>query len=218
MSEWFLSLGPVEWFREQFEGCPEDALTCDSISAQELFRFVLIAWVVAAVVLIALDRLGSGLWGRSRPLAQEPPQLARSWRWGRKPPPANYSLLPPGTTVQSAAPTLPETTPVERPVLPALPVGGAVVPGAASTVTLIDPGSDVSDNEYWNTFAGSVSPIFGHENDDRLGRGNAPERYNPISGRVESLRRDQDAAELYWDWAPESVATIGDDLVEEEEE
>lgn len=160
MSEWFLSLGPVEWFREQFEGCPEDALTCDSISAQELFRFVLIAWVVAAVVLIALDRLGSGLWGRSRPLAQEPPQLARSWRWGRKPPPANYSLLPPGTTVQSAAPTLPETTPVERPVLPALPVGGAVVPGAASTVTLIDPGSDVSDNEYWNTFAGSVSPIL----------------------------------------------------------
>ena len=54
MSEWFLSLGPVEWFREQFEGCPEDALTCDSISAQELFRFVLIAWVVAAVVLICL--------------------------------------------------------------------------------------------------------------------------------------------------------------------
>ena len=216
MSEWFLSLGPVEWFREQFEGCPEDALNCDSISAQELVRFVLIAWLVAAVVLIALDRLGNGLWGRSRPLAQEPPTLARSWRWGRKTPPANYSLLPPGTTIPSVAPTLPETTPTERPSLPALPAA-TTAPGQTATITLLSPGSELADSAYWNTFAGSASPIFGHENDDCLKRGKSPERYNPIRGRVETLRRDRDAAELRWEWTPESVATVGFDDTGEEE-
>ena len=148
MNEWFQSLGPVQWFRDQFAECPEGAVNCDSITAPDMFQLVLVAWAVAAVALIALDRLGSGLFGRSRPLAQEPPAKARTWRWGRQTPPENYSLLPPGTAVQRSAPTpVLEMEVVDR---PALTTGETDEPvGSVSAVQL--PGAEVSNDAFWGS-------------------------------------------------------------------
>ena len=108
MSEAFNSFGPVEWFSEQFA----------DPSAASMFRLVLIAWAVLALVSIVLDRFGSLLLGRSRPLAQHPPERARAWRWGQRTPPENYSLLPPGI---AGVPRLEPEVPIERPL--ALPPG-----------------------------------------------------------------------------------------------
>ena len=230
MSEWFLSLPPVEWFREQFQECPEGAIDCDSITAQEMFQFVLLAWLVAAAVLIVLDRVGAGALGRSRPLAQVPPERARLWRWGRKTAPANYSLLPPGSTVAVAAPPQIAIEPVPRPQLSTAetidlsespnttidlenlpqPVPAYVSPIAANP--------DLPDEAFWQTLASASAPIFGLENDALLREGTAPERYNPITGRVESLLRDSEAEELLWPWLPSSTTIVGKSNTEEEEE
>lgn len=207
MREWLLSLGPVEWFRDQFAECPEGALDCDSIGAPDLFRFVLIAWAVAAVALIALDRLGSGLFGRSRPLAQEPPAKARAWRWGRQAPPENYSLLPPGTTVQqSEPPPVLAMAPVDR---PALTTSTPDQP-AQSLSSVALPGGEVSNDAFWKALAVSSAPLFGLENQERLNSGLHPERYNPVTGRVETLDRDE-MGQISWAWSPESTTVIGDE-------
>ena len=228
MSEWFQSLPPVEWFREQFQECPEGALDCDSISAQELFQFVLLAWLVAAAVLIVMDRFGGSLLGRSRPLAQEPPERARLWRWGRKTAPANYSLLPPGTTVAVAPPPELVMGQVARPELATIDLSD----NAESHIDLdeipateyaylygasLEAKANLPDDAFWQTLASATAPVFGLENDELLRRGSAPERYNPITGRVESLLRDSDASELVWPWVPSSATIVGAELDEEEE-
>lgn len=215
MSEWFQSLGPVEWFREQFAGCPEGVTDCDSISAQDMFQFVLIAWLIAAVVLIALDRLGSGLFGRSRPLAQVPPTRARTWRWRRQTPPENYSLLPPGTALPTPeqAPSIDLVETVNRPELTTRseaatqPNASANVPSAVSSGSLI--GATITNAELWRAYSNDPVPTFGLENQERLAQGLAPERYNPVSGRVESLHRNTETAEILWPGTPQSVTTIG---------
>ena len=204
MSEWFQSLGPVQWFRDQFAQCPETATSCDSIAAADMFQLVLLAWLVAAVVLIGLDRLGSGLLGRSRPLAQVPPARARTWRWGRKTPPENYSLLPPGTTVQPNNPPVLETEPLDRPALNA----AVDEPTEPSSVIHL-PDSELPDNAFWLALSTTAAPLFGSENTEGLRSGRAPERYNPVRVQVESLQRD-DSGEISWPSTPRSTTVLGD--------
>ena len=191
MSEAFDSFGPVEWFRDQFV----DA------SAASMFRLVLISWFVAALVLIALDRAGSVLLGRSRPLAQHPPERARAWRWGRKTPPPDYSLLPPGV---SAPPRVQATIDVHRPL--ALPAG------QEGQAFIADPTFDIDDSAFWRLFAEDDAPMFGFENGTLLGKGEPPERYNPITGRIEALVRSVDDATVAWPDAAESSLIIGGEV------
>jgi hypothetical protein len=192
MSDWFNDLGAVEWFRDQFDP--------DTVTAWSIFRLMLLSWVFAAVAFIGLDRLSTALLGRSQPLAQEPPVRARTWRWGRKTPPRNYSLMPPGTTVESEVPFIAAPFPLERPL--ALEAG-------EMRVRLPDPALPLGDDDFWRLFADDTAPVFGFENGTRLGKGAAPERYNPITGRVESLERNERAGTLSWAWAPDDPHVVG---------
>ena len=190
MSEWFNSLGPVMWFTEQFE----------DPTAAALFRLVLISWAVAAAAYIGLDRLGSLLLGRSRPLAQAPPSRARAWRWGRSEPPTNYSLLPPGTVVQTA-PVVSRGANLDRP--------SAVAAGMlAHTIRVPDPAGPLDDDAFWQLFDEQSAPLFGYENGLRLRDGDAPQRYNPVTRRVESLERHRDEGILLWGWSPGTTTIV----------
>lgn len=194
MSDWFNDLGPVQWFGEQFE----------DPTAWSIFRLMLLSWVFAAAAFIGLDRVGTVLLGRSRPLAQEPPVRARTWRWGRRTPPANFSLLPPGSTIESTVPVVAAPVALARPQMLEL--------GAGTTATqpiLPDPGLPLDDDAFWRLFADDDAPVFGYENGLRLGNGQAPERYNPITGRVEKLRRSEAAGTLSWSWLPDDPHVIG---------
>jgi hypothetical protein len=189
MSEAFNSFGPVEWFSEQFA----------DPSAASMFRLVLVVWAVLALVSIVLDRLGSLLLGRSRPLAQHPPERARAWRWGQLTPPENYSLLPPGI---AGIPRLEPEVPLERPL--------ALPPGDEQLILQIpDESIALDDDAFWRLFADDSAPIFGFENGARIARGSAPERYNPITGRVEQLVRNADGSTLSWSWGVDGSLTIG---------
>ena len=195
MNEWFQALGPVEWFTSQFE----------DPTAASLFRLVLISWAVAAVAYVGLDRLGSVLLGRSRPLAQTPPERARAWRWGRSVPPENYSLLPPGTTVQ-ATPivSMGEGANLDRPT--------AVAAGMlAHTIRVPDPAGPLEDADFWQLFDEESAPLFGYENGLRLRDGEAPERYNPITRHVESLERHREEGILLWSWSPSTTTIVEGD-------
>ena len=192
MSDWFTSLGPVVWFGEQFT----DA------SAWSVFRLMLLSWVFAAAAFIGLDRLGAMLLGRSRPLAHEPPERARSWRWGTGAPPPNYSLLPPGTMVESTVPVITTAAAVDRPL--ALMAGDTT-----PIVRLPDPALPLDDEAFWRLFADDEAPIFGFENGTRLSKGEAPERYNPVTGYLESLQRDQHGGTLHWEWQPDDPIIVG---------
>ena len=189
MSDAFNSFGPVEWFSEQFA----DA------SAASMFRLVLVVWAVLALVSIVLDRFGSLLLGRSRPLAQHPPERARAWRWGQRTPPENYSLLPPGI---AAVPRLEPEVPIERPL--ARPRGDE-----QPILQIPDESIALDDDTFWRLFADDSAPIFGFENGARIERGSAPERYNPITGRVEQLVRNADDSTLSWSWSADGSLTIG---------
>lgn len=192
--DWFNDFGPVEWFNEQFVD-PD---------AWSIFRLMLLSWAVAGAAFIGLDRISTVLLGRSRPLAQEPPIRARTWRWGRQTPPRNYSLMPAGTTVQSTVPLVEAPVPLERPL-------AALLSGApsATQIRLPDPSLPMDDDAFWRLFADDTAPVFGFENGTRLGKGEAPERYNPITGRVESLERDQEAGTLLWAWQPDDPYVVG---------
>lgn len=217
MTEWFLSLGPVEWFREQFADCPEGADSCEPLTASDLFGLVLVSWAALAVILIVLDRLRAAVDGRSRPLAQVPPQRARTWRWGRKTPPTDYSLLPAGTVVSRPQPPRIVVTPTTRPL--ALP-SGQVPQDTPPQRIGPDPSIELDDEDFWRLFTGDDASLFGSENESRLRDGLAPERYNPISGRVEPLLRDQVEAALIWPWptADKIVVVVPDEPVVGEEE
>lgn len=219
MTDWFLSLGPVEWFRDQFTDCPEGAGSCEALTASDLFGLVLVSWLVLAVVLVALDRLRSAVDGRSRPLAQIPPERARTWRWGRKTPPPDFSLLPAGTVVsRPQAPQL-AVAATARPL--ALP--SAEVSHDAHTLWIgPDPGVELDDTDFWQLFSRDDATVFGMENTSRLRNGKAPERYNPVSGRVEPILRNQTEATLLWPWPTAHKVVVGapDDrpaMYEEEE-
>lgn len=193
MSDAFNEFGPVVWFQDQFI----DA------SAESLFRLVLLSWLVFAIVLIASDRLGAALLGRSRPLAQHPPVRARAWRWGRRTPPANFSLLPPGV---SPAPTIETGQLVGRPLaLPAatLQPDGDDVDAESAMWTTLD------DADFWRLQSVDERPIFGFENGTRLGKGDAPQRYNPVVGRVETLTRNSDDGSVAWPQTAANVLVIG---------
>lgn len=201
MSDAFNEFGPVEWFREQFV----DA------SAASLFRLVILSWLVAALVWIAADRLGSVLLGRSRPLAQEPPVRARAWRWGRRTPPPNYSLLPPGV---AAVPVVASAVVVERPTtspLAELPLASQPIGEVSFDDPIPDPSIALDDPEFWKLFADQESPLFGFENATKLSHGEAPERYNPVIGRVEQLARDREQSTISWPHEADSTLLIGRD-------
>jgi len=220
MMEFFDSLPPVRWFREQFINCPELATDCEGLTASDLFRFVILAWVFAAVVFIAMDRLGASILGRSRPLAQEPPERARTWRWRRRtPPPPNYSLLPAGTVVQSAPPQ-----PVAMVEQAPRPIDLTPVEGKPDEIELEvasrlpDPGIDVDDNDYWRLVGTEPAPFFGLENAARLSDGDAPERFNPVLGRVETLSRAPDDNTLWWPEMADDVLDLREIEHDETEE
>lgn len=204
MIEFLENLPPVRWFLDQFAPCPELDPTCEPLTAAGLFRFVLLAWVVAAAVFILADRFGSLVLGRSRPLAQEPPERARTWRWRAKSSiPTNYSRLPAGTVVDDNQPALSmrETTLVV-PELPALASDVAVEPVVAEPTPepelLPDATINLADSAYWQLVADRATPAFGLENVERLKNGEAPERFNPVLGRVETLQRNSGEAALSW--------------------
>jgi hypothetical protein len=181
----------LEWLRELFT----DA------SAESMFRWVIVAWAILVLAMVVMDRFGSGLLGRSRPLVQAPPERARTWRWGRRTPPTTYSLLPTGTTlpgVSSAASTPAESIPLSTRPLAAIP--------ERSSASMVVP-----NLVYWQDAADPVAPLFGYENNERLGNGEAPERYNPITGRVEALDRDERTGRLYWPGDSESPNRLGVD-------
>ena len=194
MSEWFNDLGLVQWFTDQFT----------DTDAASLFRLVLISWGVAAAAYIGLDRLGSVLLGRSRPLAQTPPTRARAWRWGRSEPPANYSLLPPGVTATAPRPALSTGAALDRPT--------AVAAGMlATTIAVPDPAGPLDDAEFWQMFDEESAPLFGYENGLRLRNGEAPERYNPVTRSAEPLQRHRDEGVLLWGWSPGATTVVEGD-------
>lgn len=194
MSEWFNSLGPVEWFGAQFE----------DPTAASIFRLVLISWGVAAAAFIGLDRVSAILLGRSRPLVQAPPERARGWRWGSQQAPANYSLLPAGTVIDSV-PALPAGPELDRPS----PVAAGML---AETIRVPDPAGPLEDADFWRLFDEERAPLFGFENGLRLRDGKAPERFNPVTRKVESLERYREDGILLWTWSPESTTIIEGDL------
>ncbi len=197
MTDDIADFGPVSWMGDLFENA----------TAESMYRWVILAWVVAVVAFVALDRLGSGLLGRSRPLVQPPPVRARAWRWGRRTPPPQYSLLPPGAIAPEATPARPaiESIPiVERRALPPAPTD-------EDQPSTIPPRPWLSDAEYWPTLADDVAPVFGYENNPRLAQGQAPERFNPVTGRVESLDRNPLDGALVWPGTESARLVVGPD-------
>ena len=190
--------GPVSWIRDLFE----------TATAESMYRWVLLVWIVVVVVLVALDRLGTALLGRSRPLVQPPPPRARAWRWGRGTPPPTYSLLPPGSVVPTrhaiAAPS--ESIPLVAPRA----LGAGPPPIEPEAGTIISPRPWLSDSEFWSTTVDPLEPLFGYENLTRLEAGLPPERFNPISGRVEVLERDQATGAVRWPCQSDIVAHVVD--------
>jgi hypothetical protein len=188
MSDSINESGFIEWLRELFVGA----------DAESMFRWVIVAWLVLVAAMVVLDRLGAGLLGRSRPLEQAPPERARTWRWGRRTPPPTYSLLPTGTIDERAhqAPAIRESIPLSTRPLAALPAP------SAAPILLANP-------DYWRAAANPAAPHFGYENTERLERGTAPERYNPVTGRVESLDRDESTGILIWPGDAEAPLAVG---------
>jgi len=179
-------LGPVEWLRELFA----DA------SAESMFRWMLVAWLVLVVAAIVLDRISALLLGRSRPLTQEPPALARTWRWRRRQlPPSTYSMLPSGTL---ATPRPGATRPRSIPLSNRTP---AVVEEAPRDPLMLERPA-IPDQEYWEDMADLATPVFGSENNARLELGRPPERFNPVTGRVEELLRDTSSGTVRWSSDP----------------
>jgi hypothetical protein len=195
MSEAIDDFGPIEWLRELFA----DA------SAESMYRWMLAAWLVAAAVLIALDRVGWSLQGRSKTRTQTPPRLARLWRWRRADPPATYSMLPSRTVVfEGSTPRLPQSIPLAR----SAPIEDAeIVVAANGTDVLVEDGTGerlmlapgpMPNDRYWRSAADRREPIYGLENHVRLEIGRPPERYNPVSDRIETLERDPDTGIASW--------------------
>lgn len=173
----------VEWVRELFA----------DPSAESMIRWMLVAWLVATIGIILLDRLGSTLLGRSKPLTQEPPALARTWRWRRHTSlPTSYSMMPAGTLVTPPPSTAPESIPLaterpeleieEQPVAPLIPSNRP----------------DIADNRFWEGLVSTTHPLFGYENTARLELGRPPERFNPVLGRVEQIDRDPATGAISW--------------------
>ena len=128
---------------------------------------------------------------------------------GRRIPPPNYSLLPPGV---AAPPQLMMATSVDRPArnpLAELPVDSQSIDDVRFEEEAADPSSALDDDAFWRVFSDSDTPLFGYENATRLSKGDAPERYNPVIGRVEKLERDRDAATITWPQEAEHVLLIG---------
>ena len=72
-----------------------------------------------------------------------------------------------------------------------------------------DATSELDDTAFWRLFAEDESPLFGFENATRLTNGTPPERYNPVTGRVESLLRSREEATVLWPTDATSSLVIG---------
>lgn len=158
--------------------------------AESMFRWVLLAWAVVVVASVFGDRISSVLLGRSKPRVQRPPTGARGWRWRRRIPPPTYSLHPVGT-VGTDQPRVSTSIPLT------LPAGSST-----GRMMLVERRwlvrTDLDNDDFWMKHANDASPIFGIENHSKLRRGEAPERFNPLTRRVERLRRDPDTGALHW--------------------
>lgn len=192
MSETIDELPPIEWLRDLFE----DA------SAASMYRWMMVAWVVAVIGLIALDRIGWSLQGRSKPRHQTPPLRSRLWRWRRVDPPALFTPLPSRTVVfEGSSPRVPPSIPLARstPVEEAELVGAeeAGADGAPAAPLMLSAGP-VPNDRFWRLVADPDEPIFGLENNLRLQLGKPPERYNPITDRIETIERDAGTGIVRW--------------------
>ncbi len=175
---------PIEWIRELFT----DA------DAESMFVWMFTAWAIAAGLMIVSDRLGSILLGRSRPLEQAAPARARTWRWGRKVAPAAFARH---TTMTRLAPA---PTPPPRAIARPSPVEHAPIVGE---LPALGP-ARVDDSTFWKSLADDAAPWFGDENTIRLDSGEPPQRYNPVTGRIETLERHAESGEMSW---PRSART-----------
>ncbi len=185
----------VEWLRDLFA----DA------SAESMYRWMLVAWVIAVGGLILLDRIGSMLQGRSKPRVQTPPALARLWRWRRSEAPTTYSALPAGTVFDSGyarqlPPSIPlaRSTPIEDAELVVLEPEQLLAPELEAPGPRMLPAGPVPNDRYWRQAADPHEPVFGLENNVRLELGRPPERYNPITDRIETLERDPVSGIARW--------------------
>lgn len=191
---------PVEWMRSLFEG--------QNATPESMIRWMLVAWLVLAVALIALDRLSAMLLGRSRPIVQRPPILARTWRWRRNDYlPTAYSVLPSGTMLAPG----PDSRPLAVPVGDVLFVDDEVP--AFDPLDLLDqPG--IPDHLFWESLVSESHPLFGYENNPRLELGHPPERFNPALGRIQHAARDTELGSVSWPSASPDAVVI--DLADDE--
>lgn len=185
----------VEWLRDLFA----DA------SAESMYRWMLVAWVLAVGGFILLDRLGSMLAGRSRPRVQTPPALARLWRWRRADAPAMYTALPAGTvfdtgTARQLPPSiqLARSAPIEDAELVILEPELRMPAELEVLEPRMLPAGPIPNDRYWRQAADPKGPAFGLENNVRLELGRAPERYNPITDRIETLEREPVSGIASW--------------------
>ena len=181
MSETIDESAPIEWLRDLF----------DDASAASMYRWMMVAWLVAVGALIALDRIGWSLQGRTKPKTQTPPLRARLWRWRRADAPTLYSPLPSRTVVfEGSSPQLPPSIPLAR----SAPIEDAELvvmdDDPVETAPLMLGTGPIPNDRYWRLVADPSEPIFGLENNVRLELGRPPERYNPITDRIETLERD----------------------------
>ena len=191
MSETIDELPPIDWLRDLFE----DA------SAASMYRWMMVAWAVAVGGLIALDRIGWSLQGRSRPHRQTPPLRARLWRWRRSDPPALFTPLPSRTVVfEGSSPRVPSSIPLARstPIEEAEVVTDMDEPDEVDAGPLMLASGPIPNDRFWRLVADPDEPIFGLENNVRLELGKAPERYNPITDRIETIERDPATGIARW--------------------
>lgn len=192
MSETIDELPPIEWLRDLFE----DA------SAASMYRWMMVAWIVAVGGLIALDRVGWSLQGRSKPRSQTPPLRARLWRWRRADPPPLFTPLPSRTVVfEGSSPRVPPSIPLARsaPIEEAeLVLPEFVDADDAEAEPLMLAAGPIPNDRYWRLVADPDEPVFGLENNVRLELGKPPERYNPITDRIETMDRDAGTGIARW--------------------
>lgn len=124
-----------------------------------------------------------------------------------------YSLLPSRTvTFEGSAPQLPKSIPLARsaPIEDAelIELDDDLPFDLEPSPQLMLTSGPVPNDRYWRRAADPTGPVFGLENNVRLELGRPPERYNPITDRIETLERDAETGIASWP-RPEGVVWHG---------